>query len=159
MSPRSVLTTLAIAGISVVVPAIASAQCNQCGNENKCCCRPNVTKIIYRRPLGLVGAPAPQGFAVSSVPAVMVTTPALAIHPATISAASFSQADLDRAVDAAVKRQAAAAAAPTPASNNTCDDACGRILQLRRDVDDLIVVTRELARAVDKLADNQKKTP
>lgn len=152
MIGRVLIIAVVTAGIQAITPATASAQC--C--PDRCCCRPHVTKIIYKHPL-LVGAVPPQGAAVASVPAVMVATPALAIHPAAFAptGASLSQADIDRLAEAV--RRSPASAAPSPAATRECNDPCGDIKQLRKDVDDLIAVTKRLTAVIEPLAVEYKK--
>ena len=166
VSGRYILASLLLSGLASALPQVANAECPQCcstqgGCESTCkSCRPNHTKIIYRRPIfggSCLGAAPPQGFAVGSVPAMMVATPTFAIAPASFTTASagLSAADI-RSIAEEVRRQPAAATA-TASADRECKDPCGDIKQLRQDVDRLIGVTDRLAIAVDKLADLSKK--
>ncbi len=161
MFPRFLLASLVISGFACAVPQTAVAQCSDCcSSTHSCgtcskCCRPNHTKIIYRRNIfgsGFVGAAPPQNFLVAnSAPAMMVSTPAFAATPA------FAVTPVAFAAAAPVQAAPASPAAAAAADDKKCPDACGSILQLRKDVDDLIAVTNKLTLAVEKLAELQKK--
>lgn len=161
MLQRLLLSTLILAGVGSALSQTALADCNQCSSQSSCKnCRPNSTRIyIWRSNIvggGLspvMGGAPPQGFAVSSIPAVMVTQPAIAISPASFSpgfsGASLSSNDIDRIADAVARRPGATAGAgiagaAAGAAGSTCTDPCGSILQLQRDV-------KDLTSAIDKI--------
>lgn len=132
MLQRFFLATVVFSGMVSAMPQAAQAQCTQCSDQASCnkCCRPNHTMIIIWRSnivsgglSPMMGGAPPQGFAVSSVPAMMVAQPALAISPASFTTAGFSSAslsnnDVDRIADAVARRPNAASA--SAATGNTC---------------------------------------
>lgn len=163
MLQRFFLATFIFSGIVSAVPQSAQAQCSQCSDQ-ACCnkCRPNHTRIIIWRSnivsgglSPVMGGVPPQGFAVSSMPAMMVAQPALAISPASFGASSagVTSADIDAAV---ARRFGAASASAAPAAGNTCTDPCGSILQLQRDVKDL---TTAIDKITTKLEDLDRRLP
>jgi len=144
------------------------------------CQRPHRIKIIVNRPIitssgsaSAAAASAPASAPVYTLPtyaAIIVPASAPAAAPAAAAAqAGLSDEDIRRIVAAMRKEDAAsaqaAAAAPAgcaPAaaraaagSSQTCQDACGDIRQLKRDVADLIVLTNNLADAVQKISSNR----
>lgn len=159
---------------------------DECEVAESCRCRrPSRIKIVIKRPLFLsspfhLPPPPPTGFATASVPAVMVptfavpATPAVAVTAAAQPALSNEQlrqiAEMLRqptttagAVAAPARATAAgcapAATAAGAAGSLTCPDPCADILQLKRDVADLIVVTNRLTDAVQTLAKQSKNQP
>ncbi len=164
---RYLVSSLLLSGLVSALPPAAHAECPQCcSTQGSCeannkCCRPNYTKIIIKRSSWgggpFIGAAPPQGFAVGSVPAMMVATPTFAMAPASFNTApaGLSTADI-RSIADEMRRQTAAPTAAA-AADRECNDPCGSIKQLRQDVDRLILVTDRLTVAVDKLADLSKK--
>ena len=195
MLSRFVLFNIAIAVNSVRRTAGRhTAQCTQCGVNQGCSicqnCRPNHVKIVYRRNAfgsGFVGAAPPQGFAVSSVPAIMVSTPAFAATPAFAVAptsfattsfgatsfattpvspfgttsSAFGTSNLSQADLArlvqAVKNQNANANAFGTGSDTGCPEACNDIRQLQQDVKVLRDTTDKLTTIVGEIRDTMKE--
>ena len=146
---RNIFLVFAFCAVYGATVQSAEAQCQQCTDKEKCG-RPHHTRIIVWRSnvvsgglSPIMGGAPPQGFAVSSVPAVMVQQPAIAIHPASFSTSTFgssgiSNIDLERAADAAVRRSmSASGSAASTSASPTCQDPCGDILQLKQDVKDI----------------------
>jgi hypothetical protein len=160
MFGRMAVAMLLAAGISSI-PTAANAQCNSCGPDttSKSCCGFHYTKIVYRHPMFVGGAP-PQGVAVASMPAMMIATstfiPTASVASIAPASTNMSSADVERVAEA-IRRQAATAPTTAASSDRECKDPCGDIKQLRKDVDDLIAVTNRLTDAVNVLSAEYKK--
>lgn len=156
--------------VVVALPETVKAQCPLCNNTGDCadcegackCCRARRIRIVIKRPCMV--APAPVGFAVSSVPTIMVSGPTVALTGAPVSAgaaaASASASDLAKQIVDELRRQNSAAAGVAPAAAataTTCPDACGDIKQLQQDVRDLVTQMNRLGVQVSKLSADYKE--
>lgn len=179
MSTRIQLAILLLTGCVLGMPEVTFAQCSTCCGSKSCngcdkCCRPLYIKNVYKKNCfggGLIGQAPPMGFAVASVPAIMVQTPAFAATPAIattaaiqVSPASFSPSSLTSAGLSAddihdlveLRRQKAKAnVSPATASSTdpNCPDPCGQIKQLETDVKDLKEIVTNLTVAVKAIAE------
>jgi len=107
----------------------------------------------------LAEAPPTTGFVAYSVPVLQTNVAAV---PVSFGAATSASSTLDREalqllLDELRERKANAAAATATTASNTCNDPCGQILQLKNDVEQLSLITRNLSLAVQKLADEHAK--
>lgn len=171
MSSSLPLSTLAcFAGLLVAGTAHAQCSCaapscavpscaapGGCGNacrasNHDCCkkCSRNIdrSRTIIKRSIfgGMMPEAPPTGVVVSSAAIVTANYPAVAV--------SFNGANnnIDAAAAAIARALDDRRAAPAAAAAQSCQDPCGDILQLRRDVNQLIDITNKLTLAIDKLA-------
>lgn len=162
--PRLILASVVFSYLAAS-PQITFAQCNQCSDSNNKSCRPNHTRIfIWKSNLvsgGLspvMGGAPPQGFAISSMPAVMMAQPAIAIHPASFTSAGIGSAGPshlevkqminDAVASAGVRNNVASAAVP----GESTDPA-----QLRRELNQLINAVEAMEKATTSIHESQKQ--
>jgi hypothetical protein len=155
LSARRLLSSLFLTTIVGMLPQIVKAECPDCSDccKDKCrCCR----KIVIKHPRFAGPAPAPVGFAVPSAAIMPVHIPtfAFAAAPVAPTASAGLTADELREFRAVLAQNRTANAASAAGSTLKCDDPCGDILQLRKDLNALIVVTDKLSLAVEKIANN-----
>lgn len=100
------------------------------------------------------GEAPPSGFAVASMPVLPLNVSAV---PVGFTSASVNSNDqLVSAMIRMLKDRDTTSATTSASKRNTCDDPCGQILQLEDDVRQLTAITRNLTKAVEKLAKNQQ---
>jgi hypothetical protein len=156
-SARRLVSSLFLTTIVGLVPQIVKAECPDCNDccKDKCrCCR----KIIIKHPRFAGPAPAPVGFAVPSAAIMPVHIPTFAFTSAAAPAATASSSGLSadelREFRAILDQNRRANAAAASSTTQKCDDPCGDILQLRKDLNALIIVTDKLSVAVERIANN-----
>ena len=153
---------------SCAAPGCASAysggycsNCQACQGSRGCprCCKKRTFNfdfsrtIIKRNLWGGLGEAPPVGFAVSSVPALTVSTPSIPISLATAN--NDNAVQLASAMIRMLNEDRAATAAAASASSNVCEDPCGSIKQLEDDVRQLREITVKLTLAVEELVKRQ----
>lgn len=143
-----------------------------CNHDQNCssgkCCRPLIyidlsKRIVKKNGYGgnaMFGGAPPQGFAVTSMPVLPLNISAMPVSFNGASSAGMNNTDLNNLMAAAaalnnIKTQQAAAASAAASSGLECKDPCGDIKQLQNDVAQIKEITRNLAAAVEELA-NQK---
>jgi hypothetical protein len=170
-SARRLFSSLFLTTMVGLMPQIVKADCpdwfdfckdkcscskDKCScDKDKCCCP---RKVIIKHPRFYGPAPAPVGYAVPSAAIMPVHIPTFAFTSSAVAPASAAVAGPTademrefRAMLAQNRAGSVAAAGPNPLK---CDDPCGEILQLRKDLNALIIVTDKLSIAVEKIANN-----
>jgi hypothetical protein len=149
---------LMLLAIATLTPAIATAECPVCGNSNYDCqsnCKyPRKIVIKHKYPCCCIPQAPPYGFAVASAP---IPTALFAAPLAVGGVPAGLTQDQIRQIGAEIRRQSAQAATADASSDLDCPTPCQDIKQLKRDVDDLRRVTKDLTAAVSKMSENFKK--
>ena len=158
--------------LAAALPQVAEAQqCQNCAAECETCCPPSRVKIVNRIRRSVLPALPPQGIVVNSVPAMNVSAAAVSLTPAyqpvgfvgafpgSLTAGSVQPSLNDvvaAAVEKALKDKSGLAAAA--AESDRCEDPCGDIKKLQRDVRELTAISQDLKLIVHELA-RQRTTP